>query len=1056
MFTIKNRFCRLRIRLFCLGLFLIGLLLPAQKIQAQFVNTTVPTLHYSDVSMYEFNRGQFIRALEGFNTDLKNMVKIPNANGIMVPWVDCLCYTIMIGECQYQMGRYDEAMKSFNNAVQIFVNNQNWLLGIDYSNAPEMILRPQLPWGTSTRKGGLGNFKNCRFTVLQENIQLLNLGRQGTALMQQFQTTSIHANEIVTKIALLIRRRAEILGTLSKYDPLTKEMSQILGAKPCKPNHFTGAWVETLYGLTLSAMGDDLAAAAQLDRSLLMQGMFDHQLTPYALNELANIALRAGKPKDAINHYFEASLCATYYADWALLGETFRNMANAQKLVDKTKTLPAFPQAFAHFKSINDPSPLVFVPICHEMAEDAAVTGNIKTASELCTLASAAMSKRAIGESIHGARNHYLRAMITYMAAYADATSGKPLNMKPGDEHLATALTFMRRGSLWLYQLFGLETLFQQGAITARGPITMRIADELYENLLRDPSNVDWSLMPMDCLAQMTFAPPSAYQRWFYVALQRGDREKAFNISELARRANFYSSFSLGPRLFSLRMLFEGHSDDIDQEMLLQRQTLALDFTRFGELSAKVAAVKKQLLMLPILPKDKPEIDKQKQLLAELDRLSLQQEAMLRPIALTRNKAPNSFPPVLTLEQIRADLPENTSMLVYFEALGTYYGFLVDKRNLSMWPLLQGPREPSLQKLVTDFLEGLGNRGTNHAVPFKEIADPDAKWKKTGFELLKRLLGEQRPANFTELVIVPTGPLWYVPFEATTVRIDGDYRPLISAGAAPLAIRYAPTAALGVPKKTSRSLVTETLVLHGKFQSKDDAKTSLEAIDRYTKDGVQNLIPMATLSNDSEYRDLPGSATAFATQIKQLVVLEDTPSSRTGEPLAWTPFSSDKQKLNFPISSWLMLPWGGPQLIVLPGFHTAAENSLKASGGAAAKTITNGDDLFLSSMVFEACGAKTILISRWRTGGRASYDLVGEFLKNYQTMTAADAWRNAIIEVGGSNLVLEEEPRIRIAKNEEEVPVANHPFFWGAFLLVDRGEKPDTAQDATEEKSKLD
>lgn len=1056
MTTIKNRCCRLFVPLFCSGLFLIGLFSSFQRVQAQFVNTTVPTPHYFDISMYEFNQGQFVRALEGFNTDLKNMVKIPNANGVLVPWVDCLCYTIMIGECQYQLGRYDEAMTSFNNAVQIFVNNQNWLLGIDYSNSPEMIQRPQLPWGTSTRKGGLGNFKNCRFAVLQENIQLLNLGRQGTALAQQFQMTAIHANEIVTKIALLIRRRAEILGLLSKYDPLTKEMNQILGAKPCKPNHFTGAWVDVLYGLSLSAMGDDVAAAAQLERSLLMQGMFDHQLTPYALNELGNISLRSGKPQDAINLYFEASLCATYYADWALLGETFGKMANAQKLVDKTKTLPAFPPAFAYFKNMRDPSPLVFVPICHEMAEDAVTAGNVKPAMELCTLASAVMTKRAIGESIHGARNHYLRAMITYMTAYADALSGKPLNMKPGDDHLATALTFMRRGSLWLYQLSGLETLFQQGAITARGPITMRIADELYENLLRDPTNVDWSLMPMDCLAQITFMPPGVYQRWFYVALQRGDREKAFNISERARRAQFYSSFQLGPRLFSLRMLFEGYSDDIDQQTLLQRQTLALDFARFGELSAKVSAVKKQLLMLPVLPKDKPQIEKQKQLFSELDRLSLQQEAMLRPIALTRTKAPDAFPPVLTLEQIRADLPENTSMLVYFEALGTYYGFLIDKRNLSMWPLLQGPREPSLQKLVTDFLDGLGNRGMNQVVPLKEIADSDAKWKKAGFELLKRLLGEQRPANFTELVVVPTGPLWYVPFEAMTVRIDGEYRPLISAGAAPLAIRYAPTASLGVPRKTSRSIGTETLVLHGKFQSKDDAKISLEAIDRYTKDGVQHLVPMATLANDPEYRDLPGSAPAFATRLKQLVVLEDIPASRTGDPLGWTPFSSDKQKLNFPVSSWLTLPWGGPQLIVLPGFHTAAENSLKSSGSAAAKTITNGDDLFFSSMVFEACGAKTLLISRWRTGGRTSYDLVGEFLKNYQTMTAAESWRNAIIEVGGSNLVLNEEPRVRTAKNDEEAPVANHPFFWGAFLLVDRGEKPETVEDAAEEKSKLD
>jgi hypothetical protein len=194
---------------------------------------------------------------------------------------------------------------------------------------------------------------------------------------------------------------------------------------------------------------------------------------------------------------------------------------------------------------------------------------------------------------------------------------------------------------------------------------------------------------------------------------------------------------------------------------------------------------------------------------------------------------------------------------------------------------------------------------------------------------------------------------------------------------------------------------------------------------------------MSALTNDS----FPSSASAFAAQIKQLIVLDDIPTPQSGLPLGWSPFNGDRAKLNNPVSTWLTLPWGGPQLVVLPGFHTPAESSLKAPRTSTKPTPT-GDDLFLSAMALEACGANTILISRWRTGGRASYDLVGEFMKNYSSKTAAESWREAILTVGGEPLQLKEEPRIQ-TKADAEPPIANHPFFWGAFLLIDRGEVPE-------------
>ncbi|MDR2117118.1 MAG: CHAT domain-containing protein [Planctomycetaceae bacterium] len=1028
--------------------------------QGAMPSREIPTPEYFAISLNRCFEGNFDKALADFNRDLQRAVKMPNVNGQMILWLDSLCYWIMCGECHYQMARYSEAMQAFNNALQIYLQQPEWLKNITYTGNPLPIPRQPFTWGHSERTGGIGNFRNCKFQIYQENVNFVNLGQQGTALTKNAQLSNIRADEIISRMALMIRRRAEILGALSKYDPETKILVEVLGNRPCMPNHFTGVWVDVLYGLTLAAMGDDAAAETQLQKGLLMLGQFDHQLTPVALNELGHIAVRANKPEEAIKYYLESSFSAYLAGDPILLGETFRNMANAQRLIDKTKTFPPIQAALNFFSTRRDVSPMILVPLCHELAEDAFMAGNAKAAMNYHNQAATLLKGRSIADTVHGARNYYLGAMIAYANASADYQNGKPmiLSMQNGDKNLETALVFMRqRGSLWLYQLSILETLFQQGKITTRGTITMRIADELYDFMLREPNSIDWILQPMESLAAMTFTPPTAFQRWFFVALQRGDREKAFEISERARRAVFFSSFNLGARLFSLRMLFEGGGENVTQEQILERQTLLLDFVRFGkssfgELSNQVRAVRTQLQSIPLVPQDPTQIEQQRKLLHELETLSLAQEAMLRPMALTRTQTSNIFPPIMKLEQIRKELPEKTAMLVFTESLGTLYGFLIDNHNLTMWSILQEPRADSLQKLITDYLTALGNRDINYPLAIKDLVDPNGKWKETGAKLLKRLLGnESRPVHFTELVIVPTGQLWYVPFESMTVKIGEEYRPLIAAGREPLTIRYAPMASLGISQKTGRSATAETLVIHGKFVSKDAPSVALDAIDRYVQAGIQHLVPMSSITNES----LPSSASAFAAQIKQLLVLDDIPIPQNGLPLSWSPFNGDRTKLRNPVASWLNLPWGGPELIILPGFHTPAEFSLKTPRSGGVKTVLNGEDLFLSAMVLQACGAKTILISRWRTGGRVSYDLVGEFLKNYSGMPSAESWRQAVMTVGGEVLQLSEEPRVR-SEIGAEPPMANHPFFWGAFMLIDRGETAENSDSNSSEKGNLD
>jgi hypothetical protein len=162
-------------------------------------------------------------------------------------------------------------------------------------------------------------------------------------------------------------------------------------------------------------------------------------------------------------------------------------------------------------------------------------------------------------------------------------------------------------------------------------------------------------------------------------------------------------------------------------------------------------------------------------------------------------------------------------------------------------------------------------------------------------------------------------------------------------------------------------------------------------------------------------------------------VLDDLTVSPDHMPYGRAPLPLDRNKPGGTLADWIALPWGGPEEILLPGFHTAAEESLKRASRAAP-----GNEVFLTVCGLMADGARTILLSRWRTGGQTSLDLTRELAQELPHTSAADAWQRAVQLVAGSRLNVEVEPRVKRA-TVDEPPRANHPFFWAGYLLVDGG-----------------
>jgi len=209
----------------------------------------------------------------------------------------------------------------------------------------------------------------------------------------------------------------------------------------------------------------------------------------------------------------------------------------------------------------------------------------------------------------------------------------------------------------------------------------------------------------------------------------------------------------------------------------------------------------------------------------------------------------------------------------------------------------------------------------------------------------------------------------------------------------------------------------------GRLFPRDDETASRAAFER-----IAQAVPRTVEFPSSP---LPTPTSSLMPLVTNLIVLDDIRPAE-GDPYGWSPIQAERGRPGNTLADWFSLPYGGPAVVMLPGFHTAAENTLKSAPAAAP-----GQELFLSVCGLMANGARTILLSRWRSGGQASIGFVQEFAQELPHTTPADAYQRAVQVTASSPLELDREPRVR--ESREAAPKGNHPFFWGGFMLIDSG-----------------
>ena len=838
-------------------------------------------------------------------------------------YVDSVCYWTMQAECFYHMGNYAEAIELYERALRLYLNHQNtsWQsdiipASIQFQRDTSAISRARITWGSSKRIKGVAN--------VADSFQVrFNLGfgvagvQDGNALLRQREENRVvNVTEIMRCVSLCLHRRRFIKGPTTKIDPLTSRLVAGLKNGVAKGS-VLGCYNGICLGIAYASQEEWAKASSTIKQSLELPGGLDHPLTPVGLLELAYIGLSIEKDPEAAELALEASYSAAIFDQYDLVAEALSLGTMLHLKRNRSAYLP-LRNSIAWARQ-NDAALLEATSIVR-LAECLSEAGELNLSQQTLNQSSRVINSRNdLPRAVIGARAKYVTALNLFLAA----------DFSGGSKVLNAAMSHFNKGSLWVYRL-------QLANILAAGGATARQIDQLYNTLLHDPTELDWQLDPFEAITFLATPHVASMERWFDTAVARRDMRQAFKIAELTRRHRFFAALPMGGRLMAFRWLLHAPDSALSQSALKQRTNFLARNPNYKASIEQVAELTKKLKEIPLDVEPKSEDDIQRtKLMKELAQLSATQETILASNSLRREPADMVFPPSYTETQIRYTMRPDQMALVTMATSSGYHIFMLNQKSLQYVNFI---KTRVMHREISRWLKDLG--GNQASVDIKQVTSQD--WHKNSKviadELFSKILTDQW-SGVKEIIIVPDGALWYLPFEALLVGPEED-KMLLSEK---VNIRYCPTASLAFGGQRPVQDLSNLLVLTGNLSPKTDAEL---ATAEYEK--LLDPLPEA-----QEWKSVRQPSSLWGAQIDQLLAWTFIRSAKSG-PLQTAPLSTEQQKLDDgSLHAWMKLPWGAPQHMILPGYQ---------SPGIGIRGNNIGNDLFLTTMGLMAAGSRTCLL----------------------------------------------------------------------------------------------
>ncbi|MEE2641377.1 MAG: CHAT domain-containing protein [Planctomycetota bacterium] len=977
-------------------LFLLFLVGGGTNLQAQFAQNSLPQGQYY-TGLQAFDAGKFQTAEKLF-LKASSGYKLGTAQGSQL-WVDAVCSFTMAGECHYQVGNFDRAIELYRDALDVYLANAGWLQRVTFpatlQRDESAVAQARINWGTTRRTGAIARVKNMQVLFGDPNAQ--NAIQNG-GVFRPTEHRLADVSEILKCAGLAMVRRRELMGPLTRHAPYSRTLGAAAEASLMNQHPYAKAWTELVNGVALAANQEFSKAELNLQSAAQAKGL-DHPLTPIALFELANVHAQQGKLKTAQTLYLEATFSAAIFRQWVILSQSFHrgflvHLLNGNQGEYEPLSLILQGDLFSRLPD---------AVRCNLLLLGA--EANIEVNNGGQSLAFLDKAKRFIDRDT---RNSELAARYFFHLAQANALAG---NVGDCYANAANAIKIYASSSRRLFQIRKAVQL------DLNGMVTQRTAGEIYGELLKEPTGSDWQVSPLEALTLLLSPLQDPRARWFQIAMGRKEYEKGIEIADNIRRFQFYNAMPLGGRLLAFRWMLEAPDTMVGAETQEQKKIFNLAYPEYQALSDRAKKIEEDLAKIKGIPAlDSEEGKSQVQLVNQLSENSVLRDAMILNAAMKRNAAPMSFPPRLRFGELQKRLKPKQVAWIFFLNGNQYYSFLLTK---DAYKLDRQVPAVAVQRALPAILKKMGNTGVRTGSVSQKILEENG-WKKPARELMKAL--EPKNANwesYDELIVVPDGPLWYLPFEILQVGDDANAVNLVDQ----VPIRYAPTVSTIVPDERKVKPAGRSLVVAGRLTRNQDREVTTQEVEK-----LQKSLPEVTVLNQR----IPFDSASYSSQIDTLIVWDEIEMSEKMAGLEWAPLQVDKEKPRSNMRAWMNLPFAGPEQYVVPGYHTDA-----GSG----RVRGNGQEIFLAVSAMMASGARTVLISRWAVGGENDYNLTRNFVSELSGNSAVKAWEKARQLTALNEINPEREPRIRSLTGDVALKT-DHPFFWSGYLLVDTGVEP--------------
>ncbi|MCH5377336.1 MAG: CHAT domain-containing protein [Planctomycetes bacterium] len=623
---------------------------------------------------------------------------------------------------------------------------------------------------------------------------------------------------------------------------------------------------------------------------------------------------------------------------------------------------------------------------------DAAITAeDLDSATRLLADANALGSRRDVTLP-------RLNAYAAYVAARLAAARGSSIGItKPSD--LDAALDrmagFALNHRIRSRSLVSMPRVYQLGLIqqAVGNSLGANTSEQLLRAYCEDPPIDVWRRDPVDALAGVMVDRSVAQMARLNLAASGGYAEPFLLASDSLFRSRFLQRLPLAGRIAQIRAL-AGFEDGVLDPLAIEiRKQMGREM---ADLRAAAQAAGGAAQAAGGAGQAAEGIDPAQ---AEM------MEARACALALARFPLPQSVPPRLGEKAPVAGLPAKTGMLTFTFVGNKLFATLSADGKVSMWPVAAGTR---LSREIGQLLREIGvGKSRGNRLP------EDDSWRDMAASLRQQLIPEEVNATsdrFDELIVVPDGPLWYLPFEILPIgapesQLMGDQ----------MAIRYAPTPGFALQPAASAAVSPTIGICADLFFAPRDPEQN-EAIIQSIVDVVKDPLRLP--------QDAETPTSLLGDKVGHLLVASPR-AANPKSPLMMSPAPYDQTSPYGTLAAWLRFPVQGPKSVVLCGMRTPV----------GVGQMGTGDEVFTTLCALHAAGVRSVLLSRWAVGGESTATAIRELVQELPFDGMNAAWARARAVLRSTELNPAAEPLLMKAEHKLEGLTGDQPLFWAGYLL---------------------